>query len=61
MNSFRPFFLACVTCLFLSMAEMGLSDGVQHIKTSYKQYALFTFKAEMFYVRLMWSRKRLAV
>ena len=35
-------YLACVACIFLAMAEPAKSEGDQNIKTSYKQYVIFT-------------------
>jgi hypothetical protein len=39
-----PPFLACVICIFLALTGMGQSQGVQHIKTSYKHYSIFSYQ-----------------
>jgi hypothetical protein len=39
-----PSFLACVICIFLALTGIGKSQGVQHIKTSYKHYSIFSYQ-----------------
>lgn len=41
-----PPFLACVICIFLALTGMGQSQGVQHIKTSYKHYSIFSYQGQ---------------
>ncbi len=39
-----PPFLACVICIFLALTGIVQSQGVQHIKTSYKHYSIFSYQ-----------------
>ncbi len=40
----NPSFLARVICIFLALTGIVQSQGVQHIKTSYKHYSIFSYQ-----------------
>ncbi len=46
MRRFRLSFLACVICIFLALTGMAQSQGAQHIKTSYKDYGIYSYQGQ---------------